>query len=749
MAIASSRRNYVDVGLGCYGVNANYFVEAYLDSLTWGRSTGDCSHSMLKFKCNALQHYDTLVWASSGNFTNNTIWCWTNLGTNSISRDFPKGGSYSTWCKDAGGPGCYYTLCGGADWYWHAYHGYWEDYVYGDINTTRVGVSCQYIGMHSGDGYYNLPNDLRVLPPVGFSCTFPTAPSGNITASLTKWAENPNIGGTPTTYGGAKIWNFAANLFNEDGTFTGAGKKFNTGETLTCNLGSINSGWSTNTGVLTGSAAALAAPFTPQAGKKYYVVVCAQNNMNQEVQATSGLYTMLPEIKIKIDSCIYDPSTKKNNLTFTYTKEQDNVTTGERLRYDIYDEDTGTYIAENVEIITVYDGRGLNDQVVVPNMPTGHKLTVYLELTVDPNLNGASVSRVGDSIQAPVANAAFLGFEWDELRRTCTIRAEAPGASHCRIQAGYAANVYDIGNQLTPDSVGVLTVKDLQHGNGQIMYLQAVPESASGYQYTNEIAKVSVPIPNPILGVRVPPCESGEEKEYVVDIVEMKDNCTTTPRWQVGDRVVVKDQCPTAAIPPTPPPIAGGNVSGTLVMMDGSSSATVNTFDVDVLEGSAQAECNGAWSYLRLQRGARARVTVALTTIFPGEDFSNPNIRVVQGGSGLTKPSYPTSAPKPTMELVDYNPATKTITVELGTPADYTGEYVCWNVFIDIDIYPDFVSISNMGRMLRTEIRLGGQPTNLAINPQQYVLSVKRGDLGNDYVMGIPESYLNLTKRIT
>lgn len=394
----------------------------------------------------------------------------------------------------------------------------------------------------------NLADEVSITAPQGLSVSFPSDITGNITASLTAWGKgNPTpMTGTPTTYPNAVIWNFAANLFNEDGTYTGAGKKFNTGETKSCDLGSVMSGWSTNTGVLTGSAAASAAPYSLQPGKKYYVVVYARNSFNQEVQVTSGLYMYYPEIGVKITSCVYDPTTKTNTLTFTYTKEEDNSTIGERLRYDIYDDDTGQYLKTNVEITTVYDGRGLNGSVTVTGLPTGHKFTVALELTIAPNLDGANVRRVTDSVQAPVANAAFLGFDWDELRRTCTIRAEAPGAANCRIQAGYQPNVYDIGNKLTTGEVGELVVKDLNHGTGQILYLQATPESSSGYQYLDEVAKISIPIPNPIIGLVTPSCEdeaNGAEQKYIVDIVEHKTNNTCTPRWQNGDRVVKKDPC--------------------------------------------------------------------------------------------------------------------------------------------------------------------------------------------------------------
>lgn len=154
----------------------------------------------------------------------------------------------------------------------------------------------------------------------------------------------------------------------------------------------------------------------------------------------------------------------------------------------------------------------------------------------------------GTSSSSPMVGASFLSFEWDEFRRQCTIKATVPGAKRTRVSAGYAPNDYNIGTKVTSGESGTLVVKDLAHGNGEVLYLEARSETTDAYQHIDEVAKISIPIPNPILGVLIPSCGqivAGEEKKYIVDIIEKKKGLSTcTPRWQVGDRVVMKAPCP-------------------------------------------------------------------------------------------------------------------------------------------------------------------------------------------------------------
>lgn len=546
MAIAQSSRNYVNVGLSCGFGNANCYVACYIDGVTWGRDTGNAAHSKLRMSVNALMHYDNLVWATGGNFNGGIIYTFDNISAagnhNSGQRSFPKTGSGTVHtCTSA--TGCCVCMCSGVDYWWSQFQGgnFIHD-IYGDINTLAVGASATYLGQTSGDAIYNLPDSLRVLPPEGLSVTWPTTITGSVSASVSKWANNSNIRGTPTSYGGASYWNWEIDLLDENGNYL-AHKTFNTGETKSKNLGSLNSGWYTAS-ALSGSSAANGSPYTIQAGKKYKFRVIVQNNMNQRRSANSAVFVSSPpKPTISVTSVVYDPNTKKSKMCFTWSLGA-SALTPEKLTYKVTTPN-GTTVASGT-IKTINNGAADSGTVCNVIVPTGEKLTLTVTNTAGPTGN-TMTSSATTTAYSPVANAAFLGFDWDELRRECTIRAEAPGAANCRIQAGYAPNSYTIGNKLTSGQVGTLVVKDLNHGSGQILYLQATPESSDGHQYLNEIAKISVPIPNPILGLVTPSCEDierGVEKRYIVDFVEHKKNNTCTPRWQNGDRIVKKGACP-------------------------------------------------------------------------------------------------------------------------------------------------------------------------------------------------------------
>lgn len=534
MAIQTKSTSGVDARLGCYFVDAHYSVTAYLDAVSWGRDTGNAARSKLSFTLNANLHYDTLVWAGTGNFSNNQVWAWTNLETKTTgNRTFPKGGNYCT-----GATGCCYCHCGGNDWRWSGHHGYFNGTVLGDANTTQFGFSAQYLGTHTGNGFYNLPDNLRVLPPVGLSVSWPTMITGSASASISRWSNNPNIGGTPTSYPGHSYWTFAIDLLDENGNYL-AHKTFNNNEAKSCSFGSLNSGWYTAS-ALSGTSGAAGSAYNIEAGKKYRFRVVVQNNMNQRIESTSGVYVSSPpKPKVTITSTVYDPSTKKVNLCFNWSVGA-SALTPEVITYNATLPD-GTSVASGT-LKTISNGAASSGSKCIV-VPTGDliKVTVTNTAGTSPNQMTATGSA---SAYAPVANAAFLGFDWDELRRTCTIRAEAPGAANCRIEAGYQANNFDIGNKLTAGEIGELVVKDLNHGSGQILYLQATPESSNGHKYVDEIAKISIPIPNPILGVYTPKCGSPGKQQYIVDIIEKKkDTCVVTPKWQNGDRVVKIGAC--------------------------------------------------------------------------------------------------------------------------------------------------------------------------------------------------------------
>lgn len=519
--------------VGCNYTNTGATVTAYLDGVTWGRDTGNAAQSKLRVQMNASSTGSNIVWSNANTRYGNYTESWSNVNWwSSGDSGISPGGTYCS-----GSIGCCYCICGS--------FAYWKNATYGDVygnaDTATIGFSAHMIGDDTGAGYYNLPDNLRVLPPVGLTVSFPTTLDGNISASLQKWSNNTNIGGTPTTYTGASYWNFAVDILDESGNYL-AHKTFNTGETLSCNFGAGDSGWY-SASALNGSAAATSSPYSLQAGKKYQLRVVVQNNMNQRLQAVSSVYTLNPpKPTIAITSIVYNPTTKKSEMCFTWSLAE-SALTPETLTYQATTPD-GTIVASGT-IKTITGGSSDSGTVCNVSVPTGDNITLKVTNTAGTSPNTMAVSST-TSVYSPVANAAFLGFDWDELRRTCTIRAEAPGAANCRIQAGYAANNYNIGNKLTSGEIGELVVKDLNHGTGQIMYLQATPESSDGHQYVDEIAKISVPIPNPILGLVTPSCEdeaNGAEQKYIVDIVEHKSWDTCTPRWKNGDRVVWKIPC--------------------------------------------------------------------------------------------------------------------------------------------------------------------------------------------------------------
>lgn len=394
-----------------------------------------------------------------------------------------------------------------------------------------------------------LADEVRITPPQGLTVGFPTSFGGNISASISAWGKgNPTpMTGTPTSYPGAKYWNWAVDLLDASGNYLAHyANNYNENKTV-----SLPTNQFYTASALPSSSAATSSKYTLQPNKGYKLKVTVNNSFNQSVSKTSPIiYTLPPEPSVSITSIIYQPSSKNCNLTFSWSKPVDGGGLKESVYYSVYDT-KGKYYKTNVLLKTNNAGNGsaMSGNITVTGLPPGEKY--FVKVTVNQyKTDGTTVLNSSSktvSNYAPVANAAFLGFDWDELRRTCTIRAEAPGAANCRIQAGYAPNSYTIGNKLTSGQVGTLVVKDLNHGSGQILYLQATPESSDGHQYLNEIAKISVPIPNPILGLVTPSCEDierGVEKRYIVDFIEKKKGTTTcTPRWRNGDRVVYRIPC--------------------------------------------------------------------------------------------------------------------------------------------------------------------------------------------------------------
>lgn len=284
MALSESTGGWTDGGLSCYFHDAHATTHSYLDGVTWGRDTGNCEQSKLNITMNSMLHYDSLVWASHNNpnFNGNYNKCWTNVQTQQVgSKALPKGGS-----SCSGSTGCCWCHCSGWDCYWHSTHGHWNTTLLGNSGTTQIKHQSAFLDEWTGTGTYNLPNNLKVLPPTGISTSFPSNFLGSVSSSISSWSSNPNIKGTPTSYPNHKYWNVALDLLDESGNYL-AHQCLQVGENKSASWSDIKSGFYTAS-ALVGSAAANSSKYTLQGGKKYKLRVIWNNDMNQQVSSTSS-----------------------------------------------------------------------------------------------------------------------------------------------------------------------------------------------------------------------------------------------------------------------------------------------------------------------------------------------------------------------------------------------------------------------------------------------------------------------------
>lgn len=509
---------------------AQYYMEG---TLSFSRNTSDATkawvHGNVYMRCSGSQ----LGWATPSGNIRLTPDCYDVDGVHHYDYWGGKGGKCHQNFNYNHTHDCWYALRSGT--------GQGRDYIgthfIWGFTPTSSGADWQDVDWYN----YYLPDHLRITPPQGLSASFPTSVNGTTSVSISGWGKASNMTGTPTSYPYASYWNFALDLLDKNKNYLAHITK-NTGETKSTSF--YGFGFYTAS-ALQYSSAANNSLVTRKYNTAYYLRAYAQNSFNERVSVDSGIIYSPPKSpSVTINSILYQPSKKNCVMDFSWSKPSDESDYKETVSYRVVSSD-GTVVKGWTTLGSTYGG-ALSGNVTVDDLKSGEVYTVEVRV-----VSTAGTSTASDNYVAPVANAAFLGFDWDELRRTVTVRAEAPGAANCRIQAGDQPNNYNLGNKLTSGEVGTIVLKDLPHGDGQALYLQAVPEASNGYQYTNEIAKVTVPVPNPILGVLTPPCDSPEEQRYIVDIVEKKADCSVTPKWQVGDRVVVKDECPSD-------PVGGG-----------------------------------------------------------------------------------------------------------------------------------------------------------------------------------------------
>lgn len=417
-------------------------------------------------------------------------------------RIVPNYGTASAWASSTGSKGGQFR-CGG-----FTYSGSGSRSCTITKDTTSVTVEMGWGFTNSGSDVpwqggcsytYSLPPNLRLTPPSGLSIN-----SSSCRVSVSDW-------GSGSGYFTVKTYDCSGRLVRTQTSSSSS----STSWYFTCYSGGKNT--------------------------CYHYEATATNSNNMSISSTgSTQYVSPPCATITIKSLLYNPATQKCDLHFSWSKPSDTGSYTETITYTVTDNDGRTYASGT--LATVSGGSSRTGDISLQNIETA--VNCRVNITVRSTAGSCSSSA---SAYSPVAGAAFLGFIWDELRRTCTIKATAPGAKQTRVSAGYAPNNYNIGTKLTPGEFGDLVVKDLYHGNGEILYLEAMPEATDNHKYIDEVAKISIPIPNPILGIWTPTCEEknkGVEQKLIVDIIEKKEGATScTPRWNCGDRVVVIGKC--------------------------------------------------------------------------------------------------------------------------------------------------------------------------------------------------------------
>ena len=475
----------------------------YCGNLACGHTSSPCPATLRidTFTSNGLQSNGkiryTATCSGTWSFPNGIVWASNAAFSNSMSM----GGQSTFWttakgCNTACPPGngnC--CNCNGI-----TYTTGTKTFTF-ELSPTTTSVTV-YWTYHRNNlsCTYNIPESMRITKPSGVSLSCPSSLGGMATGSVSSW-------------GGTGKGTFTFKTLNSSGSVIG-----------------------TDSCTTTSTSCSVLMPGSYARNTRYSMTMTACNTANMCVSKSGcTLYSPPPCPSVSILSCVYNPSTKKCALHFSWSKASDAGLYTETISYEVTDNDGRSY-ASGI-LATVSDGSSETGDINLTNIETA--VNVKVEVTC----SSTAGSCVGSaSVYSPVAGAAFIGFNWDELRRECTILGTAPGAKQTRISAGYAPNNYNIGTKVTPGEYGDLVVKDLNHGNGEILYLEAMPEATDNHKYIDEVAKISIPIPNPILGIWTPTCEAiaaGAERKYIVDIIEKKKDANScTPRWKVGDRVV-------------------------------------------------------------------------------------------------------------------------------------------------------------------------------------------------------------------
>lgn len=249
-------------------------------------------------------------------------------------------------------------------------------------------------------------------------------------------------------------------------------------------------------------------------------------------------------ISATLDYATYSPSNGgRVEVGYTVTKTTSDGSVRERVDYKFINVETNTTIVSGTSTsMTETNGAGFERGAMFQAMPAGTlvRMEFYLKTSDDSYTSSRSTAIL--NVYTPPAPAQLTSYDWDEVRRSITIKAKSTSANSVAISAGYAPNDYTLGTTVDSGDTATYTLKDLNHGTGQVLYISATPQAYDGYAYEAQSAKISIPIPNPIIGVYTPACDKGDP-QYIVDIVEKKADCSVTKKWQNGDRVYRRKPC--------------------------------------------------------------------------------------------------------------------------------------------------------------------------------------------------------------
>lgn len=270
--------------------------------------------------------------------------------------------------------------------------------------------------------------------------------------------------------------------------------------------------------------------------------------------------------------------------------------------------------------------------------------------------------------------ATITDITWSDSRRSVTISASAD-AFGCMVYAGLTPNSYDVSGR---DSV---KLSDLEHGNNQAIYIRAVGIDEGGNEYADGEVFQTIAIPNPILGV-----VCGDEKEYIVDIVEKHAN-QDVERWKIGDRVVTVDKCPEIM------PDEGGIIHGQIKLNEYGNNAIVD-YEITagpILRQSTPTNSTGT------TRCAKIELSFNVLDVFP-ELSGSEIIDTRNAGSGSNPPS---NRDHFKVKTQIYDQETGAVTLTLGNTDTFDDQDSAgWSIGYAGDVY----FISSLSRYLNVTI---------------------------------------------